>query len=59
MKKSTKDKAKGEAEELKGKVKSKAGEVLHDEDMEIEGKGEELRGKARKKLGDIEDVFEE
>src|SRR5687768_8662941 len=41
------ERIKGKAEELKGKIKGAAGDLIDNEQMEAEGRGEELKGKAR------------
>lgn len=43
------DRIKGKAEELKGKIKGAAGDMLDDEQMQAEGRAEELKGKARQR----------
>jgi uncharacterized protein YjbJ (UPF0337 family) len=43
------ERIKGKAEELKGKIKGAAGDLLDDEQLEAEGRGEELKGQARQK----------
>jgi uncharacterized protein YjbJ (UPF0337 family) len=58
MKDSTKDKIEGTAEEFKGKVKEKVGQLTDDPELEAEGTGEKVAGKVQKKIGDIEKVFE-
>jgi uncharacterized protein YjbJ (UPF0337 family) len=54
MKRSIKDKAKGQFHEVKGKVKEKLGRATNNPRMEAEGKGEKLGGKVRKKIGQAE-----
>jgi uncharacterized protein YjbJ (UPF0337 family) len=54
MKRSIKDKAKGQFHEVKGKVKEKLGRATNNPRMEAEGKGEKLGGKVRKKIGQVE-----
>ena len=58
MKDSTKDKVKGAAHELKGKVKEKVGQATDDPSLEAEGTDEKVGGKIQKKVGDIKKVFE-
>ena len=41
------DRIKGKAEELKGKIKGAAGDMLDDEQLQAEGRAEELKGHAR------------
>jgi uncharacterized protein YjbJ (UPF0337 family) len=57
MKSSTKDRAKGRAEEAKGAVKEKAGRALGDPDMEDRGTAERAGGKVQRKVGEIKKVF--
>ena len=57
MKSSTKDNIKGEAEEIKGKVKEGLGKLIGNPDLEAEGKGDQLKGAVRKKVGEIKEVF--
>ena len=40
----------GKAEELGGKIKKVAGQLLGNEQMEAEGKAKELKGEAKQKL---------
>jgi uncharacterized protein YjbJ (UPF0337 family) len=57
MDESTKDKAKGQLHELKGKVKQKIGKATNDPDLEAEGESEATDGKVQKKIGQVEKVF--
>jgi len=57
MKSSTKDNIKGEAEEIKGKVKEGLGKLIGNPDLEEEGKDDQLKGAVRKKVGEIKEVF--
>jgi uncharacterized protein YjbJ (UPF0337 family) len=57
MKQSTKDKAKGEFHELKGKVKEKIGRATNNPNLEAEGQGEKIGGKVQKKIGRVEKVL--
>jgi uncharacterized protein YjbJ (UPF0337 family) len=57
MKPSTKDKAKGTFENLKGKIKEATGIITGRRKREAEGKDQKLAGRARKKLGQVEKVF--
>lgn len=41
------DKAKDKAEQLKGRMKEKVGDVIDDESMENEGRVEEFKGKVK------------
>ena len=56
MKQSTKDKLAGKAQELKGKIKEKAGQMSNDPDLEDEGTADKITGKVRNVVGKIEDV---
>lgn len=57
MKPSTKNRAKGKLENLKGKIKETAGILTGKGKLEGEGRDQKLAGKAREKLGEIEKVF--
>jgi uncharacterized protein YjbJ (UPF0337 family) len=59
MKSSTKDRAKGRAEEAKGKIKEKAGRALGNPRMEDEGTAERVSGKVQRKIGEVKKVFGE
>ena len=54
MKQSTKDTAKGQFHEVKGKVKEMVGRATKNPDLEVEGQVEQIRGKVRKKVGQVE-----
>ena len=54
MKPSTKDRIKGKAQEVKGAIKEKAGQLGGDPDLADEGTVEKFGGKARQVLGKIE-----
>ena len=54
MKRSTKDKAKGEFHEVKGKVKESVGRVTKNTKLEAEGRGEQMGGRIKKKIGQVE-----
>jgi uncharacterized protein YjbJ (UPF0337 family) len=43
------ERMKGAGEELKGKVKNAAGDLLDNEQMQAEGRADELKGQARQK----------
>ena len=58
MKDSTTDKIKGEAHEMKGAVKEKAGKLLHNPALEADGHHEKTAGKIQKKVGEIEKVLD-
>ena len=57
MKPSTKDKIKGETEEIKGKIEEGLGKLTGNRDLEAEGQDDQLKGAARKKIGEIKKVF--
>jgi uncharacterized protein YjbJ (UPF0337 family) len=58
MKSSIKHEVEGNVQELKGKLKEKAGQLTKNPDMEAEGKGEKIAGKIQKKIGQVERVVE-
>jgi uncharacterized protein YjbJ (UPF0337 family) len=58
MKSSTKDKIKGTAQEVKGKVKEKAGQATGNRDLQDRGTVEKTGGKIQRKVGDIKKVFD-
>lgn len=49
------DKAKDQAEQMKGRAKEKAGEATDNEDLEAEGKREQLTGEAKEAGHDLRD----
>ena len=51
MKRSTKDKAEGIFHELKGAIKSKAGKLTTNRDLQAEGIAEKIVGKVQKVIG--------
>ena len=57
MKPSTKDKIKGETDEITGKVKEGLGKLTGNRDLEDEGKDDQLKGAVQKKVGEIKKVF--
>jgi uncharacterized protein YjbJ (UPF0337 family) len=57
MRPSTRDKAKGNFHEVKGKVKEAVGRATNDPDLEAEGQVEKLGGKIQKKIGQVEKVL--
>ncbi len=57
MKQSTKDTAKGQFHEVKGKVKEKIGRVTNNPDLEAEGQIEKIGGKLQKKIGQVKKVL--
>ena len=54
-----KDEIKGKAEQAKGYVKQKAGEMTGNENLEAEGAGERIAGKAREQVGKVKDKAKE
>jgi uncharacterized protein YjbJ (UPF0337 family) len=59
MKSSTKDKAKGQYHEVKGKIKEMAGELTDNPKLEAEGINEKVAGKVQQKIGEVKKVFGE
>jgi uncharacterized protein YjbJ (UPF0337 family) len=59
VKQSTKDVAKGKANEIKGKVKEKAGRMTNNPRLEDEGTDQKTAGKVQRKVGQVEKVFED
>lgn len=57
MKSSTKDKIKGQKDEIKGKIKEGIGNLTGDRDLEAEGKTDQVKGAVRKKVGEAKKVF--
>jgi uncharacterized protein YjbJ (UPF0337 family) len=58
MKPSTHDQVEGKFQEVKGKMKEKAGQVTNNPDLAAEGQADKVAGKVQKKVGQIEKVFE-
>jgi uncharacterized protein YjbJ (UPF0337 family) len=56
---STKDKAEGEAHDVKGTIKEKIGQATNNPELEGEGTGEKIGGKIQKKVGDIEKALDD
>lgn len=54
---STKDQLAGQAHEVKGAVKEKAGQVAGNSDLEARGAAERIAGTVQKKIGQVEEVF--
>ena len=52
-----KDRIKGSAQNVKGKVKEAAGKALGDEKMKQEGRGDQVAGKVRNAVGGIRDTI--
>jgi uncharacterized protein YjbJ (UPF0337 family) len=59
MKGSTKNRVRGKARELKGKVKSKAGQMSRNPELQDEGLGDQIAGKAQNILGRIQKKLED
>jgi uncharacterized protein YjbJ (UPF0337 family) len=57
MKSSTKDRAKGRAAELRGKVKEKAGQATGNQNLRDRGTAEKAGGKVMRKVGEVKKVF--
>ena len=57
MRPSTKNKARGNFHEVKGKIKEKVGRATNDPDLEAEGRVENVAGKVQKKIGQVERIF--
>ena len=45
----------GNAEELKGKVRGDVGDVLDDREQHVKGRVEEVKGKIRKNVGELQE----
>jgi uncharacterized protein YjbJ (UPF0337 family) len=57
MKSSTKDRVKGRAGEVKGKVKEKLGRATGNPRTQDEGTAEKVGGKVERKVGEVKKVF--
>ena len=57
MKQSTKDRARGQFREVKGRVKEKVGRATNNPDVEAEGHVEKVGGRMQKKIGQVERVL--
>ena len=57
MKPSTRDETNSKFNDLKGKVKEKAGQVTNNPDLEAEGQAERIVGKVQRKIGQVKRVF--
>lgn len=57
MKSSTKDRAKGRAGEIKGKLKEKVGRATRNPRTQDEGTAEKIGGKVQRKVGEVKKVF--
>jgi uncharacterized protein YjbJ (UPF0337 family) len=58
MKDSTKDTAAGTFHEVKGAIKSQAGKLTNDPDLEADGIVENITGKIQKKIAQVEKFIE-
>ncbi len=58
MKDSTKDTAAGTFHEVKGAIKSQAGRLTNDPDLEADGIVEKISGKIQKKIAQVEKIIE-
>lgn len=58
MKASTRNRAKGIAKQVKGRIKETAGQATRSARLEQEGRAEAKRGRAREKLGEAEQQIE-
>jgi uncharacterized protein YjbJ (UPF0337 family) len=58
MKQSTRDQIAGDLHKVTGNVKTTAGQVTGNPDLESEGKAENLAGHVQKTVGRIEKAFE-
>ena len=59
MKDSTKDKARGTAKDMKGKIKEATGKAVGNPNLRDEGRADQVEGKIQKKVGDVKKVFEQ
>jgi uncharacterized protein YjbJ (UPF0337 family) len=57
MKSSTRDKVKGRAKEVAGKVKEKTGKAIGNPNLQDRGTTEKVAGKVERKVGDVKKVF--
>ena len=57
MKSSTQDNAEGKMHQVKGKIKETVGNVVGNDDLEVEGKVEKSHGKVQEKLGQVEKIM--
>ncbi|NWJ48416.1 MAG: CsbD family protein [Chloroflexi bacterium] len=59
MKDSNNDRAKGKVKELGGRIQSKLGEMLGNDDMQAKGEAKIIEGKAQNAFGKGRDVVKE
>jgi uncharacterized protein YjbJ (UPF0337 family) len=57
MKPGIQDEVEGKLQNLKGRVKEKAGELTNNPDLEDEGQAEEIAGKVQEKVGQVKKVL--
>ena len=57
MKRSIKDKAKGNFHQVKGAVKEKVGRTMNNPRLQAEGQDEKISGKVQKKIGQLEKII--
>ncbi len=53
-----KDKVKGTAQQVGGKIKEETGDALDNHEMEAEGKAKKAEGKAREARGKVKDALD-
>ena len=58
MKSSTRDKAEGTANQMKGNVKEQVGKAVGNPNLRDEGRADQAAGKVQKKAGDVKKVFD-
>jgi uncharacterized protein YjbJ (UPF0337 family) len=58
MKSSTRDKAEGTANQLKGQAKEQVGKAVGNPNLRDEGRADQAAGKVQKKAGDVKKVFD-
>ena len=58
MKSSTRDKAEGTANQVKGHAKEQLGKAVGDPNLRDEGRADQAAGKVQKKAGDVKKVFD-
>jgi uncharacterized protein YjbJ (UPF0337 family) len=57
MKSGKDERAEGEMNDLKGRIKRQAGEWMNDKGLEAEGAADQMRGKAQKAVGEIKEAM--
>jgi len=55
----TDDKAEGQGQELKGRLKEAAGDLTDDKSLKSEGAGDKTAGKVKQAVGDIKKAAED